>query len=113
MHTAFLPSKAGQTGIALAASFIAVATPIIRIRPLPMDQWPAWAKDLAQDRQPEDAGLGDTIAHVIGDARSERFKKWFKEKLGATCGCIERQRWLNQRFAYQGALESIAAQPIQ
>jgi hypothetical protein len=109
MHTAFLPAKARQTGIALAASLIAVAAPVIRIRALPMDQWPAWAKDLAQDRHPEDAGLGDTIVHVIGAARSARFKSWFKEKLGITCGCIERQRWLNQRFPYERSIEPITA----
>ena len=101
MHTAFLPFKARQTGIALATSFIAVAAPIIRIRPLPIDQWPQWAKDLAQDRQPEDKGLGDTVVHVIGNTRSEKFKRWFKEKLGKNCGCTERQRWLNQRFSYE------------
>ena len=100
MHTAFLPSKARQTGIALATSLIAVAAPQNRIRPLPIDEWPQWAKDLAQDRQPEDKGLGDTIVHVIGDTRSGKFKRWFKEKLGPSCGCAERQRWLNQRFSY-------------
>jgi hypothetical protein len=101
MHTAFLPSKARQTGIALVTSFIAVAAPLVRIRPLPMDAWPRWAKDLTQDRQPEDTGLGDTIVHVIGGARSEKFKSWFNETFGINCGCIERQRWLNQRFPYE------------
>jgi hypothetical protein len=104
MHTAFLPSKARQTGLALATSFIAVAAPLIRIHPLPMDQWPTWAKDLAQNRQLEDTGLGDTMVHIIGDARSEKFKRWFKDKFGGNCGCVQRQRWLNQRFPYQGAL---------
>ena len=105
MHSAFLPSKARQTGIALAAAFVAVAAPLIRIRPLPTDQWPQWAKTLAQDRQPEDKGLGDTVVHVIGDARSEKFRNWFKEKLGTSCGCAERQRWLNQKFPYEIPLQ--------
>ncbi len=100
MHTVFLPYKARQTGIAFATSFIAVAASVVRVRPLPMDQWPQWAKDLAQHRRPEDIGLGDTLVHLIGDARSETFKRWFKEKLGKSCGCTERQRWLNQRFPY-------------
>jgi len=100
MHSVFLPSKARQTGIAFAASFVAVAAPLIRVRPLQIDQWPRWAKDLAQARQPADKGLGDTIVHVIGDVRSEKFKNWFKEKLGTSCGCTERQRWLNQKFPY-------------
>jgi hypothetical protein len=105
MHSAFLPSKAPQTGIALAAAFVAVAAPLIRIRPLPIDQWPQWAKTLAQDRQPEDKGLGDTVVHVIGDALSEKFRNWFKEKLGTSCGCAERQRWLNQKFPYEIPLQ--------
>jgi len=100
MHSTFLPSKARQTGIALATSFIAVAAPIIRIRPLPMDAWPQWAKDLAEARQLEDKGVGDTVIHVIGEVRSEKFKSWFREKLGTNCGCTERQRWLNQKFPY-------------
>jgi len=101
MHSAFLPSKARQTGIALATAFIAVAAPLVRVHPLPRDEWPKWAKDLAHYRQPEDKGLGDTIVHVIGDARSEKFKRWFKEKFRGNCGCLERQRWLNQRFPYK------------
>jgi hypothetical protein len=67
---------------------------------LPFNQWPAWARDTAQSRQPEDTGLGDTLVHIIGDARSEKFKQWFTRKFGKSCGCAERQRWLNQQYPY-------------
>lgn len=100
MHSAFLPSKARQTGIALATSFIAVAAPLIRIRPLPAEQWPPWAKDLALDRVPADTGLGDTVARMIGNTKSAAFKDWFQQKFGRSCGCTERQRWLNQKYPY-------------
>jgi len=100
MHSAFLPSKARQTSIALATSFIAVAAPLIRVRPLPADQWPQWAKDIAKDSHPNDCGVGDTVVHIIGNARSEAFKNWFQQYFGRSCGCMERQRWLNQKFPY-------------
>jgi hypothetical protein len=67
---------------------------------LPINQWPAWAKDLTADRQPGDVGIGDTVVHIIGDTRSEAFKTWFREKIGGSCGCTERQGWLNQRYSY-------------
>jgi hypothetical protein len=106
MHTAFLPSKARQTGIALATSFIAVAAPAIRVRQVPNEEWPKWAKDLAMDRQPLDNGIGDTVAHIIGDTKSAAFKNWFVKIFGRTCGCTERQRWLNQKYPYSSLSDS-------
>ena len=66
--------------------------------------WPVWAgkwATLARVFWPDDIGLGDTAVHIIGDARSARFKKWFEEKHGKSCGCTDRQRWLNARFPYK------------
>lgn len=63
-------------------------------------QWPLWARAIAKYRRPTDLGLGDTIVHLIGDARSARFKKWFENKFGQSCGCTARQHWLNTRFPY-------------
>ncbi len=65
-----------------------------------MADWPVWLRALAKIRRLEDTGLGDTLVHLIGDARSEKFKKWFMRKFGKTCGCTERQRWLNQKYPY-------------
>jgi hypothetical protein len=100
MHSAFLPAKTRHVGMALATSFVAVAAPLIRVRPLPTEEWPQWAKRLAQNRLPTDIGIGDTVVHIIGDAKSEAFKHWFRKNLGVSCGCTERQRWLNQRYPY-------------
>src|SRR5690349_18133857 len=100
MHSAFLPSKARQTSIALATSFIAVAAPLLRVRPLPAEQWPQWAKDLALERKDTDRGVGDTVTHMIGDMKSAAFKNWFQQIFGRSCGCLERQHWLNQKYPY-------------
>lgn len=87
------------TGLATAA--IATAGKQQAATALPFDKWPAWAKELATDRQPNDIGLGDTMVHVIGDERSEKFKAMFREKLGKSCGCDSRQAWLNAKFPYE------------
>jgi len=71
-----------------------------RVTPLPKDQWPIWASAVAKFRHAEDVGLGDTVVHLIGDERSEWFKTWFHQKFGKTCGCSNRQAWLNRRFPY-------------
>lgn len=39
--------------------------------------------------------------HLIGETRSERFKTWFARKFGKSCGCSDRQNWLNRRFPYE------------
>jgi len=67
---------------------------------MPSGEWPLSIRAIARFRRPEDTGLGDTIVHFIGDTRSDRFKKWFQRKFGKSCGCTERQRWLNQKFPY-------------
>lgn len=104
MNSPFLPSKAIATATALAISAIgAIASPLIRVHPLPPSDWPAWAKDIAESRQPQDTGLGDTLVHVIGDERSAAFKEWFSKTFGKGCGCTARQRWLNARFPYRNA----------
>jgi hypothetical protein len=100
MHSAFLPSKARQTGLALTTSFIAVALPLIRVRPVPAAEWPKWAKDIARDRHPTDTGIGDTVARIIGDSKSAAFKNWFQQNFRRSCSCAERQRWLNQKYPY-------------
>jgi hypothetical protein len=110
MRSIFLPSKAtAAAGIALAIS--AVSATVNRVEPIPITEWPAWAKELTGYREPADTGLGDTVVHVIGDTRSEKFKAWFEEKLGKSCGCIERQRWLNARYPYPKTDAAASLQP--
>jgi hypothetical protein len=99
MHSIFLPQPPR------ASALPSILTPQTspsrpRIAPTPRAHWPAWTRALAKFRRSADTGLGDTIVHLIGDARSEKFKQWFARKFGKTCGCTERQRWLNQKFPY-------------
>lgn len=49
---------------------------------------------------PEDRGVGDTIARVIGPMGGDAFKRWYKRITGEDCGCGDRQAWLNQRYPY-------------
>jgi hypothetical protein len=99
MHSIYLPTER-QKGHAGNAIVVQRAAP--RIRAVPRDKWPLWTCAIAKLRRTQDTGLGDTIVHLIGDTRSERFKKWFLRKFGRSCGCTERQRWLNQNFPYAG-----------
>lgn len=97
MRSSFL-LQVGNRGSVTAQ--VSIAPSKSRIEPLPRDQWPFWAKVVAKFRQLQDLGLGDSVVHLIGDARSERFKKWFERKFGRSCGCTDRRLWLNGRFPY-------------
>ena len=88
---------------AIAHSFSrGAAAPVqpMRQEPIPYADWPAWAKDLATDRQPTDAGIGDTAVHVIGARASKKFQEWYLKIIGQSCGCSDRQAWLNEIFPY-------------
>jgi len=65
--------------------------------------WPVWARKTAQLAKPEDSGLGDTIARIIGGFGGNAFKLWFKATFKADCGCDARQEHLNWRFPYEAA----------
>lgn len=66
-------------------------------------RWPApavWAARLmARSWEPGDRGLGDTVARRLGKG-GERFKVWFHAVFGRSCGCVDRQEWLNREFPY-------------
>ena len=98
MHSLFLPSKSNAKPTISAAA--AISAPLIRIEPVPFEKWPMWAKTVMGFRCKEDVGIGDTIVHLIGNKNSARFKSWFQRKFGKSCGCTERQRWLNQKYPY-------------
>ncbi len=67
-------------------------------QPIPPDQWPLWAKALAQFAKPEDKGIGDAIARIIGDEQSEKFKAWYLITFGKKCGCNGRQTLWNIKY---------------
>ncbi len=65
-----------------------------RIEPIPSNEWPIWAKALKQFSKPEDKGIGDVVARIIGDEKSEAFKTWHYATFGKPCNCTARQaRW--------------------
>ncbi len=74
------------------------STAPIPILPIPRDQWPMWAKALANRSRPEDKGVGDVAARFIGDERSEKFKAWYLVTFGKPCGCNGRQRQWNLKY---------------
>ncbi len=57
-------------------------------------EWPIWAKALKQFAKPEDKGIGDVVARMIGDEKSEAFKAWHLATFGKPCNCTaRRERW--------------------
>jgi hypothetical protein len=64
----------------------------------PMNAFGVVARALKLMAKPEDVGIGDTIARVIGPIGGDAYKAWFKETFGKTCGCTERQDALNVMF---------------
>lgn len=70
-------------------------------KPIPRSEWPIWAKGLALMAVSYDAGIGDTVARLIGDANSERFKTWYKNIFGGECGCAARRAEWNAIYRYQ------------
>lgn len=59
-----------------------------------MGRWPLWAKALKVLAKPEDKGVGDVVARIIGDENSEAFRIWYLKTFGKPCGCNGRQdRW--------------------
>lgn len=99
MNSIFLPSL---FSVRPNQSSVTVAAFVPSVKPLAISEWPAWVKVLSKSkyRRSEDSGLGDTLVHVMGDANSARFKKTFARLFGRSCGCTERQRWLNTKYPY-------------
>jgi len=100
MHSPFLPQSGHKSS---HGAQIVVEKHRAPIEPIPRAEWPLWAIAAEQYSKlffPSDVGVGDTVVHLIGEATSERFKQWFQDRFGKSCGCTERQRWLNGRFLY-------------
>jgi len=68
---------------------------------IPQDEWPMWAKALKQFAKPEDKGIGDVVARMIGDENSTAFKAWYLATFGKSCGCAGRQAKWNQQYPLQ------------
>ncbi len=70
-------------------------------RAVPSPLLPLAARIISKMAIPTDAGVGDTLARLIGSAGGEPYKRWFRKITGRDCGCTNRQAWLNARFPYQ------------
>ncbi len=68
------------------------------VKPIPRDQWPLWAKGLAKFAAPEDKGIGDVAARMIGAENSAKFKAWHLATFGRPCGCNGRRHGLNIKY---------------
>lgn len=62
------------------------------------EHWPIWAKALRQFSVPEDKGIGDVVARIIGNENSAKFKAWYEVTFNRKCGCIGRQKQWNLRY---------------
>ncbi|SRR6266446_2885332 len=60
--------------------------------------WPLWAKGLKLLASPEDKGIGDVLARIIGTENSEAFKMWYKKTFGKDCVCNGRQAAWNAQY---------------
>ncbi len=60
--------------------------------------WPLWAIALAVIAKPEDKGIGDVVARMIGDENSAAFKAWHQATFGRPCGCNGRQERWNRMY---------------
>ncbi len=57
-------------------------------------EWPLWAKAFKALAKPEDKGVGDVVARLIGDEKNEAFKAWHLATFGRPCNCTaRRERW--------------------
>lgn len=70
----------------------------------PLNAFGIMARTIKLLKQPEDVGVGDTLARVIGPIGGEAYKTWFLDTFGKSCGCTERQEQLNTVFPYEKTL---------
>lgn len=98
MNSAFLPiARSGQN----PGGIVSIAQSKSRIEPMVRSDWPLFIQVIAKFQKSGEIGIGDTIVRLIGKDRSDAFKKWFERKFQKSCGCTDRQRWLNRRFPYE------------
>lgn len=70
---------------------------------IPAQNWPVWAKALKLVAKPEDKGIGDVVARLIGNENSEAFEAWYLRTLGKPCGCKGRHEQWNRMYPLLGS----------
>lgn len=75
-----------------------------RGKPAPVQvavKWPRWATVLSLCQREPDAGVGDTLARLIGPIGGDAFKAWHETIFNKPCGCGWRQKTLNAKYPYR------------
>lgn len=67
---------------------------------IPRDQWPWAARLIANRARPGEAGVGDTLARLLGIVGGELYKWFYIWITGADCGCGDRQARLNALYPF-------------
>ncbi len=65
---------------------------------LSIESWPLWAVSMAKMAKPEDKGIGDIVARVIGPENSKAFKLYYKTIFNKDCGCSGRHIEWNLKY---------------
>lgn len=73
--------------------------PVKELLPVAEPDWPAWAKIVARNQQPQDIGVGDTAQRLLATLGGEAFKKMLKRAC-LPCGCDVRQFEWNVLYPY-------------
>ena len=68
---------------------------------VPRECWPLWARTIAALAAPEDQGVGDTVARLIGQQNSEDLKAMVRAVTGKSCGCQARRDLWNAQYPYR------------
>jgi hypothetical protein len=55
---------------------------------------------VAKRRQTGEQGVGDTLARLLKGVAAGKASKVLERITGKSCGCRNRQAWLNQRYNY-------------
>ncbi len=66
------------------------------IPPVPLEQWPAWARWIAFRANGTDIGVGDTVARTLGMQAVAAMLK----AVGINCGCSARRAEWNAKYTY-------------
>jgi len=75
--------------------------------PLPRSEWPLVCRALAYLAKPQDRGIGDVFARIVGPVGGEAFKAWTKRH-GIDCGCSARQEWMNLQWPLSKPLPDLS-----
>lgn len=94
--------SAGQRFRCRCGQYMDLVHPVDQSRSgaLPYEQWPRWAKLMAQRRIDSDVGVGDTVKRYADRVEGERFER-VAEAIGIPCGCTARRHRWNRLYPYK------------